>query len=172
MVKPLNEKELALFEGIDFLHGTDDCYGLVRKFYQVAFGIELTNYARPDDWWNDDLNLYNRLVKREGFYLVEGQSVREWQYGDLIFMAIGSVDACHAGIYLGNGKILHHFYNRKSCIELYKGLWFNKTVGVFRHRDVKIDIERTYMRIEDDERVRNQILLLQQRARERGNNNQ
>lgn len=171
MVRPLNEKELNLFEGIDSLHGTDDCYGLIRKFYQVAFGIELTNYARPDFWWEGDLNLYNRFVRREGFEVVEAQNPRDWQYGDLIFMSIKSVEPCHAAIYLGDGKILHHFYGRKSSIELYKGIWHNTTVGVYRHRDVKIDKDTIYVKVEEDERIRNQLFLLEQRSRERRNNN-
>lgn len=170
MVKPLTEKELSLFEGIDFEHGTNDCYGMIRNFYQIAFNIELTNYARPDNWWNDDLDLYNRLVRRENFYLVPEQNPREWKYGDLIFMAIKTPNPCHAGVYLGNGKILHHFYGKKSSIELYKGLWFNTTVSVFRHKDVVLDSEETVMGIEEDERVRNQLFLLRQRTREGRNN--
>lgn len=166
MVRPLTEKELSLFEGIDFLHGSNDCYGLIRKFYQIAFGIELTNYARPDEWWNDDLNLYNRLIRKEHFSLVPEQNPKEWKYGDIILMAIKSVNPCHAGIYLGNGKILHHFYGRKSSIELYKGLWFNTTVGIYRNKDIIIDQEEYYMGIEEDDRIRNQLLLLQQRSRE------
>ena len=64
-MKKLTDKELSLFLGKDFLHGTNDCYSLISEFYQVAFNIELTNYARPDFWWNAGMDLYN------DFYILE-----------------------------------------------------------------------------------------------------
>lgn len=171
MQKILTEKELAQFEGIDFLHGTNDCYSLIRKFYQISFGITLTNYARPDDWWNLDFDLYNKYIRRENFYLINQDKTQDWKYGDLILMAIKSTQPCHAAVYLGKGKILHHFYGRKSSIELYKGIWHNTTVSVFRHKDVSIEPEFIRMELSEDERIKHQLFLLEQRTRKRGNNN-
>lgn len=170
-MRKLTDNELSLFLGKNFLHGTNDCYSLVREFYQVAFGIELTNYARPDFWWNAGLDLYNEFFPREGFRTVEIVRPRDLKYGDVILMAIKSTMPCHAAIYIGEGKILHHFYGRKSSIELYKSLWYNTTTAVVRHRDVVI--EETYSRrnLLDDERIKHQLLLLRQRAGSRGDNN-
>lgn len=171
-MKKLDEKKLTFFIGKDFIHGTQDCYALIRDFYQVAFNIKLTNYARPDYWWNYNMDLYSDLFFREGFRTVEIARPRDLQYGDIILMAIKSTQPCHAGIYVDDGKILHHFYGRKSSIELYKSLWYNATTSVIRHKDVVIDTTYVKKDLIEDERIRYQLLLLQQRARERGNNSQ
>lgn len=170
-MRKLTENELSLFLGKDFLHGTNDCYSLIREFYRVAFGIELTNYARPDFWWNAGLDLYNEFFPREGFRPVEIARPNELKYGDAILMAIKSPMPCHAAIYIGEGKILHHFYGRKSSIELYKSLWYNTTTAVLRHRDVVIEENYSRRNLLDDERIRHQLLLLRQRAGSGGNNN-
>lgn len=119
--------------GRQFKHGSDDCYGLIRCFYKDLLDIELTNYARPDGWWDHGQNLYIDNVEREGFRLVEFGL--EW--GDVIMMAIKSPVANHGGIYVGENKILHHFINSRSIDEMYKGMWKNRTVAVYRHPDVK-----------------------------------
>jgi cell wall-associated NlpC family hydrolase len=170
-MRKLTDNELSLFLGKDFIHGTNDCFSLVREFYQVAFGIEITNYARPDYWWNAGLDLYSEFFPREGFKSVEIVRPSELKYGDVILMAIKSTVPCHAAIYIGEGKILHHFYGRKSSIELYKSIWYNTTTTVARHRDVVI--EETYNRrnLLDDERIKHQLLLLRQRAGSGGNYN-
>lgn len=85
-------------------------------------------------------------------------------------MAIKTEKPCHAAIYIGDGMILHHFYGKKSVIELYKGLWFNTTVAVYRRPDVQVDTKVTMFKAEDDDRIRNQLFLLQERARARGAN--
>lgn len=166
----LTKNELSLFEGIDFIHGINDCYSLVRNFYKICFDIELTNYARPDDWWHHGLNLYEDFIKKEGFSLIDFDKLKNLQYGDVILMAIATEMPCHAAIYLGNGMILHHFYGRKSSIELYKGIWYNTTVSVYRRPDVKIENNPIYMRVEDDDRIKHQLLLFKERARKRGDN--
>lgn len=163
-MRKLTENELSFFLGKDFLHGTHDCYSLVREFYGVAFGISLTNYARPDEWWNAGMDLYNDFFPREGFKPVEIARPNDLKYGDVILMAIKSPMPCHAAIYIGEGKILHHFYGRKSSIELYKSIWYNTTTAVVRHRDVVIEDTYEQRNLLDDERIKHQLLLLRQRA--------
>ena len=169
-MRPLTKKELSLFEGIDFIHGINDCYSMIRNFYRVSFAIDLTNYARPDMWWHHGMNLYNDFIKSEGFSLIDFDKLNKLQYGDIILMAVKTEMPCPAAVYIGDGMILHHFYGRKSSIELYKGLWYNTTVSVYRHPKVKIDEETILLKAEDDDRIRNQLLLLQERARARGAN--
>lgn len=166
----LTKNELSLFEGIDFIHGINDCYSLIRNFYRVSFAIDLTNYARPDMWWHQDMNLYKDFIECEGFSLIDFDKLNKLQYGDIILMAIKTEMPCHAAIYIGNGMILHHFYGKKSSIELYKGLWYNTTVAVYRRPDVKINEDFVYMKVEDDDRIKHQLLLFRERTRERGNN--
>ena len=117
--------------GRPFVAGITDCYSLVRDFYKEEFGIELTNYARYDGWWNDGLNLYVDNFKKEGFYVVDDSE--EFLYGDLFLIALNSPVPCHAAIYVGDNKVLHHVQNRLSKIDVYKGLWRNFTLLRIRH---------------------------------------
>lgn len=127
-------KDYSDYLGIKFKHGSDDCYGLVRKFYKKEFGIELTDYARPDYWWNNGGNLYMENFRKEGFYIIDDKE--DLQYGDLILMAIGSDVACHGALYIGEGKILQHLQGRESSIDKYSSMFKNKTVAVIRHKNV------------------------------------
>lgn len=119
------------YTGRPFRFGITDCYTIVRDFYKNEFGITLRNYARYDKFWEDE-SLYLKFFKNEDFFLVED----ELQFGDLILVALGASVACHAAVYIGNGKILHHVQNRLSTIDNYRGLWKNMTVAVIRNRKV------------------------------------
>lgn len=121
-------------EGREFIHGTEDCYSLVRDFFRDNFGIELTNYARPDDWWAKGLNLYMDHFHNEGFRLVDNP--KDLQIADVFLCAVRSPVANHAAVYVGEGHILHHFIGRRSNKELYKGIWRNTTVACIRHKDL------------------------------------
>ncbi|WP_419902136.1 NlpC/P60 family protein [Kiloniella sp.] len=122
--------------GTEFNHGKQDCYTLIQQFYRDNFDISLRDYARPTKWWDRDMDLYSDNFRTEGFEVVD-LHIRDWQPGDLIMMAIQTSVACHAGIWIGDNKILHHFLNRRSNIENYSGIWRNNTVFVLRHNEVK-----------------------------------
>lgn len=138
-----------------FKHGSNDCYGLIRAFYKDVFDIELTNYARPDDWWQRGMNLYIDNVEQEGFQQVD----RGLEPGDIIMMAIRSTVANHGAIYVGNNRIIHHFYNCLSIEEMYKGMWKNRTMAVYRHPQVKVDIQKDQLDLMSilPERVRQRL---------------
>lgn len=124
-------------KGMQFKHGVQDCYTILRMFYQDNFGISLSDYAREDGWWDKGQNLYIDNFRREGFHLIDSPRW-ELQPADVVLMAMRSPVANHCGIYTGNGNILHHFYGRLSNEELYKGMWYNSTVAMLRHKDVVI----------------------------------
>lgn len=125
--------------GREFVHGSQDCYGLIRDFYIDIFNIQLPDYARPDNWWNQGMDLYRDHYIEEGFEVIHCHP-KDWWIGDIILMAIFSPIPCHAGIYLGRNLMLHHFIGRRSNIEQYKGRWRTSTTGIYRHRDThKLD---------------------------------
>lgn len=126
--------------GLEFTYGTQDCYGLVRQFFNDNFDIPLTDYARPNDFWDHGLDLYNDNFYTEGFRVLDCHPA-EWQPGDCFLMAIKSRIANHAAVLLPQGKILHHFYGRLSTVEDYRGLWRNTTTHVLRHKDVVLPSE-------------------------------
>ena len=130
------------YVGRTFDLGFMDCFTLVRDYYRQEFGIELPNVARPDEFWNHDLDLYSKHYAKNGFQLLDAPP-HEWQRGDIILMAIMSSFPNHAAIVVENGQILHHVYGRLSVIEDYKGVWRNSTTGVYRHRDVVLPADET-----------------------------
>lgn len=139
--------------GLHFEHGKQDCYSIIRQFYADNFGIHLTDYVRPDQWWNTPgLNFYMDLHEREGFRVVDVRP-RDYQIGDLLLVAIHAEVPHHAGIFIGGQKpILHHYSNRLSEVTHLSAMWRNCLTAVIRHKDVP--------KIEEDVEVINAIDLL------------
>lgn len=122
--------------GRQFVHGVLDCYTLVRDFYARELGVRLNQYEREDVWWANGQDLYSmdRLLA-EGFRPLTG----ELQRGDMILMQIRSTVPNHAGVYLGDGQMLHHMHGRLSERVPYGGMWAERTRYVVRHREVRHD---------------------------------
>lgn len=122
-------------KGLDFDIEKQNCYTIMRMFYKDNYGIELSDYACPNDWWDHGGDLYNKLAASEGFSVFHG-TPREYRAGDIIIMAIQSSTGNHAGIVLDNGEMLHHLVGQRSIVTSYGGMFRNATVAVYRHRDV------------------------------------
>ncbi len=105
-----------------FVHGVLDCFTLIRDWYERERGITLPDFERHDGWWDDGhSNLYLDHFREAGFEEV-GQ-YPELEIGDVILMQIRSKNEVpnHAGVYIGNGQILHHMYGRPSTKAVYGG---------------------------------------------------
>lgn len=122
-------------EGIPFVHGTTDCYDLIRRFYADNFKIELPNFARPDGWWNQGMNLYGDLYHEAGFRVLDCHP-SEYQTGDVVLMAVLATVANHGGVLLPDGRLLHHLHGRLSLAEAYSTQWRARTLYVLRHKDI------------------------------------
>jgi cell wall-associated NlpC family hydrolase len=121
--------------GTTYEQGSTDCFGICRSFFKDNFNIEITDYSRPTDWWDHGLNLYMDNFYTEGFRLID-IPLREVRPADVFLISIRSNVPNHAAIALYENNILHHPYNRLSCVEQYKGVWRNYTVGILRHKGV------------------------------------
>jgi proteasome lid subunit RPN8/RPN11 len=125
--------------GRPFAHGVLDCYTLVRDWYKRERGIDLPNFTRRDDWWNQGDNLYVKHYEEAGFRPMS--EAEPLQTGDVIVMQYRSPnDPNHAGIYLGTATLkecpdlhpvpdamLHHLYGRLSERVVYGGHWQEMT---------------------------------------------
>jgi proteasome lid subunit RPN8/RPN11 len=119
--------------GRPFYHGVLDCYSLIRDWYQQTKDIELKQFHRMDDWWNDGISdLYTQGFPQAGFVSVGIEA--ELQEGDVILMQIRSKNGVpnHAAIYLGDGLILHHLHGRLSSRDVYGGYWREVTRDIIR----------------------------------------
>lgn len=108
--------------------GRGDCYALVRDWYLHEMQIRLPEVPRDDRWWENGADLYSAF-RDHGFRKI---SIEEIQYGDGILAQIRSPVPNHAGIYLGNGLILHHLAERLSRREPVHG-WQKHIIHVVRH---------------------------------------
>lgn len=124
---------VAPLVGRQFAHGILDCYTLVRDFYARELGIQLSQYERDDEWWDNGQDLYSlERLRAEGFDLIEDEPRR----GDMVLMQIRSPVPNHAGVYLGGGQMLHHLADRLSEVITYGGMWAERTRYIVRHREV------------------------------------
>lgn len=124
--------------GRPFKHGTTDCFGLARDYFNQNFDLQIPNFARPNDWWDKGLDLYVDNFRDVGFRPVLGHP-REWRAGDAVLMAIRSKTANHCGIFVEDGRLLHHFVGRLSLVEEFRMLWRDAAVLVLRHPKVHIE---------------------------------
>ncbi|KLB55771.1 NlpC/P60 family protein, partial [Xanthomonas euvesicatoria] len=77
-------------------------------------------YERADDWWNKGGDLYAlERLQAEGFAEIQDEPQR----GDMIVMQIRAPVPNHAGVYLGEGQMLHHLADRLSGRVPYGGYW-------------------------------------------------
>jgi proteasome lid subunit RPN8/RPN11 len=124
--------------GREFSHGTLDCYALVRDWYRLERGVELPDFERPDAWWDDGKSsLYLDNFEKAGFADM-GQEA-EPQVGDVLLMQIRSKNGVpnHAGIYLGDGVLLHHMYGQLSGRTVWGGMWAHSLRTVLRYKGAK-----------------------------------
>ncbi|MDC9606633.1 C40 family peptidase [Xenorhabdus griffiniae] len=115
--------------GRPFVHGIWDCYAIVRDWYRSERGISIPDFARTDGWWERGENLYMKHYAAAGFVLCHG----ELQAGDVIIMQVQADEPNHAGLYLGDGLMLHHLYGQLSKREPYHGYWQERTMVTLRH---------------------------------------
>lgn len=104
--------------GREFRHGPSgsdgkgDCYALIKDWYKQARSVELPEFPRDDLWWEHGDRLYDGHFAEAGFCDVG--LISDPQVGDVAFMAVNSKEINHAAVYVGDGLILHHLYNRLS----------------------------------------------------------
>lgn len=132
--------------GRNYHHGWQDCYSIVRDFYQRELGIQLIDFERQDRWWEsvENESLYLDNFGKAGFV-----EVSDMQYGDVLLCRVGRTEHVnHAVIWLsdngmlksektepciGSALILHHPYGRKSVREIFGQQWQERVVKVVRH---------------------------------------
>lgn len=122
--------------GCPFSHGTNDCYGLVRRYYRATYGIVLPDFPRVAHWWNDgESDLYTRNYEKAGF--VHQGLDADYRTGDVLLMKIASRNNVpnHAAVYTSDGWIIHHLWgqlSRRDQLPRYR----DYITHVLRHKEV------------------------------------
>lgn len=126
-------------EGRRWIHGQQDCYALGRVYFKENHDLDFMDIARPDCWWEDGHDLIMGHFRDLGFRLVDIDHPDQLQLSDVFAMAVNHTTVNHLGMYVGNGYFLHHYRNRLSKADLYKGIWKHHTCAVLRHPAVVIN---------------------------------
>lgn len=106
--------------GCEFSHGTNDCYGFIRRYYKQINGVVLPNFYRSGEWWNDgQSDLYTQHFAEAGFEALPNTT--EPEPGDVVLMKIRSRNNVpnHAAVYLGDGWIGQHMWGQLSRKDQY-----------------------------------------------------
>lgn len=128
--------------GLPFEHGKQDCYETLRNVFKDNLGVQLRPYARPDDWWLTEMDLYMENFEKEGFFQVEMVNLDDIRILDVFLIGIPDSRSPektvtnHCAIYVGNGKILHHRLGKLSQVIPYRGTYKNFTTAIIRHKAV------------------------------------
>lgn len=117
----------------EFSHGVLDCYQLLKDYYQRELNITLPHYEREDKWWHNGQDLYMQQFRDAGFVEVPRADIR---LHDIILMQIRAPVVNHAGVYIGDGLLLHHQYHRLSTRDVYDGYYQETTRAIVRHKDL------------------------------------
>ena len=91
----------------------------------------LPDFERHDDWWHRGEDLYMRHYAGAGFRPLAYREAVET--GDVIVMQVRAPEPNHAGIYLGDGRMLHHLHGRLSTRDVYGGYWKDVTRVILRY---------------------------------------
>ena len=118
------------YVGRVFAHGVVDCYSLCRDWYAREWGLQLRDYDRRDQWWEQGQNLYLDNFQKEGFRQIP---IEELQRGDALLMQLSSPVPNHAAVYLGDQQVLHHVQGRLSSRDVYGGYYLKNTACALRH---------------------------------------
>jgi proteasome lid subunit RPN8/RPN11 len=120
--------------GREFFFGVLDCYTLLRDWYKRERNIELLDFERHDNFWNDKfgpaMDLYAQY-ELAGFKEVRDDIIR---VGDVALMQIRAPFANHAGVFVGEDQMLHHMYGHLSMISPYRNsMYQEKTRRIIRY---------------------------------------
>ena len=116
--------------GRNFAYGILDCYTLLQDYFKINCDLILRDYEHEWEFWEKGQHLYTENFEKEGFIRVTDGSLK---LHDIVLMNIRSNITNHAGIYLGNEKILHHLAGRLSCREMYGSYYRQYTTHTIRH---------------------------------------
>lgn len=132
----------APLSGRKFVHGILDCLTLIQDYYRRELNITMPDFPREDEWWkkrksDPGSNMYLDHYAECGFELFD--QFEPLQVHDVILMEFDTLDPDqpnHAAVYVGGNDILHHYYGRISCRQVYGGLWRKNTRYVLRHSEL------------------------------------
>lgn len=120
--------------GLPYIPEINDCLQAVRRRY-ADLGIPIRDYAFPNDFWDYEDSMIERLFSKEGFYAVDSDNWKPQINDVLLIPGSSSIPfPTHLGVLVENNKVYHHYTGRTSELSPFAGVWRNPTV-ILRHKD-------------------------------------
>lgn len=116
--------------------GVYDCYTVIRDVLNNAYGILIPNYARPEGFYSDELDLFSKIAAEDYWEHLPHITPNDFQAGDVLSMKIQHHNVNHVAIYLGNNLFLHQLHDRRPQEENLSPAWLRKIYKVSRHKDI------------------------------------
>ena len=113
----------------------EDCFTMVMDFYDQNFGIKIPNFARPNNWNADELDLIKMMYPKAGFKIAD-DDFNELRPADVLAISVSSTNANHLAVYIGDNEIIHHTFGTNSTKETLRPFWRMSTLYILRHPDV------------------------------------
>lgn len=108
-----------------------DCFELVKSFYRMEFNIDLKHY------WEGETHLDKKQAET---LIISGvgnfEKVTEPIFGDIVVVRLYGY-ACHIGVRLTEGLMLHTLRGVGSCIEPIKK-YERMVEGYYRHKETPV----------------------------------
>ncbi len=117
-------------KGRQFFTGVYDCYSLAIDFYK-NYNCIIPNVARDVVWWNKGKNAFLDNIDITPFDIIDLDDIEP---GDGVLMKVEKNSINHCAVYIGNGLMLHHLYNKLSITEPI-GPWRQNIVITVRNKD-------------------------------------
>lgn len=116
----------------DFKIGKNDCFTLVKDYYNHELNIKINNYDRNQNWHVNIPNLISKNFINEGFVEISKENKK---LHDVLLFGKDLENLYHMGVYLKDNVFVHHPRDAKSVIEDL-GHWNSKLILVVRHKNL------------------------------------
>ncbi len=130
-------RHCPLLKGRVFEYGKYDCGAIIEDAYMLM-GIFQEQVVRNELHTDEKRAILPTNLLKRGFRQIANQhdGISAIQAGDVVLTSMQGV-ANHAGLYLGDGKILHHPLNGLSRVETFGGYWIKGFHSIWRHHNFK-----------------------------------
>ena len=108
--RPIQQTNLL---GREWIWAVADCYTLVRDWYKEQ-GVILFDLPRPDQDTFNEISFFDLHWRKENRGFRELKPNERLKKGDVLLFSLAASTLNHVGVYVGQGKILHHIQRRLS----------------------------------------------------------
>lgn len=116
--------------GQEYISGVHDCYSIMRRYYWQNYNVVIDDIPRDFLWFEQQPNKYAEDYGKVGWYEIP---MSDLEAGDMLIIRIGHYES-HGGLYIGDGKFIHHLTDQLSRTEDISK-WLKRITKVTRHKD-------------------------------------